>query len=160
MEISTRILDANNKDDLKILRRKTSALDFRKHPKKNIRELISTMRKVMTDAGGQGLAANQIGLDMSVFVARVDGKFYAIFNPIITKTSEEKDFWNGEGCLSLPGKNSPTHSPSKITLEGYDRNGKKVKIKAWGMLALTFQHEVDHLNGKLFIDRTISANNE
>lgn len=107
----------------------------------------------MREAGGQGLAANQIGLDMAMFVAVVDNKFYAVFNPVITSQSAEMEVYNGEGCLSVTGRHGTTRSPAKLTLEGQDRNGKKIKIKAWGILALTFKHEVDHLNGKLFIDR-------
>ena len=153
MEISTRILDAADKKDEKTLRRKTASFDFSKFSKKEINELIAVMTKVMYDANGQGLAGNQIGLDMSVFVAKVNGKLYSIFNPKITSVSEEKTAWDGEGCLSVPNRFESTYAPSKLTLDGFDRNGKKIKIKAWGMLALTFQHEVDHLNGRLFIDR-------
>jgi peptide deformylase len=157
MEIPTRILNIADKNDEKTLRRKTAPFDFNKYDKKDIAELIVAMRRLMYEANGQGLAGNQIGLDMSVFVAKVDGKFYAIFNPEITDRSAEKTAWDGEGCLSVPGRFEPTYSPSKLTLEGFDRNGKKIKIRAWGMLALTFQHEVDHLNGKIFMDRMRKA---
>ncbi|MBI2013725.1 MAG: peptide deformylase [Candidatus Colwellbacteria bacterium] len=155
MNINTKILNARDKKDAKFLRKKTAKFDFKKHTKSEITKLVSQMKAIMLSANGQGLAANQIGLNSSVFVAQVDGKFYAVFNPTITKATEEKDTWQGEGCLSLPGVTAPTYSPAKLTLEGQDKNGKKLKIKAWGMLALTFQHEVDHLNGKLFIDRRV-----
>lgn len=153
MEINTRILNIDNKEDEKILRKKVADFDFSKYSKNDIRELIATMRKVMDEANGMGLAANQIGLDMAVFIAKVDGKFYAVFNPEIKKISSEKTRWEGEGCLSVTNQTDVSYSHSKFVLEGMDRNGRKLKIKAWGLLALTFQHEVDHLNGKLFIDR-------
>ena len=106
----------------------------------------------MKKADGIGLSANQIGLDFKVFVAQADGKFYAIFNPKILKSSEERAAME-EGCLSVPEVFGTVIRPAKIVLEGFDKNGKKLKIKAWGLLARIFQHEVDHLNGKLFIDK-------
>ena len=127
--------------------------DFKRHSKKEIQELIQKMRLIMKRASGIGLSANQIGLDANVFVAETDGKFYAVFNPKIAKTSEETaDF--EEGCLSVPEVYGPVNRPAKITLEGTDKNGKPLKIKAWGLLARIFQHEVDHLNGAIFIDKT------
>jgi len=140
-----------NKKEEKNLRKPAAEFDFSKHSKKEIRELITTMRKVMKEADGVGLSANQIGLDMKVFVARFENKFYAIFNPKITKASSEKVELE-EGCLSVPDASGSVKRAEKITLEGFDRNGKKLKIKAWGFLAQIFQHEVDHLEGVLFID--------
>lgn len=123
----------------------------------------------MIETNGIGLAANQIGLDYRLFVAQIQGfgrsgepraqtqtdrKFYAIFNPKITKVSETKEEGE-EGCLSVPRDlYGIVKRHQKITLEGEDQNGRKIKIKAWGLLARIFQHEVDHLEGKLFIDRT------
>ncbi len=145
----------NNKEQEKFLRRKASDFDFSKHDKKEIRELIKTMRAEMVKSVGIGLSANQIGLDMRLFVAKADGKQYAIFNPDITKFSKEKVLME-EGCLSVPELYGPVERPEKITMEGYDANGKKIKIKAWGILARVFQHETDHLNGILFIDKAKS----
>ncbi len=145
----------NNKEQEKILRRKASDFDFSKHDKKEIRELIKTMRAEMVRSVGIGLSANQIGLDMRLFVAKADGKQYAIFNPDITKFSKEKVLME-EGCLSVPELYGPVERPEKITIEGYDANGKKIKIRAWGILARVFQHETDHLNGILFIDKAKS----
>lgn len=155
------ILTIQNKKEAKLLRKKTRPFDFAKSNKKNIKELIKEMRKTMKTALGIGLAANQVGLDTSFFVAQVpkakdqdsDEKFYAIFNPKIVKVSEEKSLLE-EGCLSVPGIYGVVERSDRVTLEGYNLQGKKVKIKAWGLLAQVFQHEVDHLDGKLFIDRT------
>jgi len=161
-----KIWKISDKEEEKFLRRKTAAFDFSKFTKKEISELVKKMKEEMIKADGIGLSANQIGLDMSLFVAQVPKieergenfvitgqKFYAVFNPKITKESKEKSPME-EGCLSVPGGISgEVERPEKITLEGQDKNGKKIKIKAWGLLARVFQHEVDHLNGMLFIDR-------
>ena len=142
----------NNKIEEKVLRTKTKPFDFSKFSKKETRELVKTMRQTMIAAQGIGLAANQIGLDISVFVARQEDKFYAIFNPIITHSISETVLLE-EGCLSVPGLYGTVNRNEKIVLEGQDQNGKKIKIKAWGLLAHIFQHETDHLNGKLYIDK-------
>ncbi|MHB9019355.1 MAG: peptide deformylase [Minisyncoccota bacterium] len=147
------IYTVNNKEQEKFLRRKASDFDFSKYDKKAIREIIKNMRMEMTRAIGLGLSANQIGLDMRLFVAKANGKQYAIFNPTITKFSKETILME-EGCLSVPEIYGTVERPEKITLEGFDSSNRKIKIKAWGLLARVFQHETDHLNGILFIDRT------
>ena len=152
MAISEKILAVSNPEDEKFLRRKTAVFDFKNHTKKEIEELIKRMRAIMHKENGVGLAANQIGLDLSVFVASLDNKFYVFFNPKITKESDDL-VGREEGCLSLPGEYAKAYRSDKIILQAEDKNGKAVKIKTWGLLATIFQHEVDHLNGKLFIDR-------
>lgn len=166
------ILTIKNKKEEKFLRQKTAGFDFSKSDKKEISELVKNMRETMAKAEGIGLSANQVGLNARLFVARVPSgpikrdenkkiimpsassmKFYAIFNPEIIKFSEEKIEME-EGCLSVPGYYGLVERPEKIILSGQDKNGKKLKIKAWGILARVFQHEIDHLNGILFIDRT------
>lgn len=115
----------------------------------------------MKDAIGIGLSANQIGLDFQLFVAELPRlensksdtpRFYAVFNPKIIKTSG-KNLPMEEGCLSVPELYGEVERPEKITLQGFDKNGKEIKIKAFGLLARIFQHEVDHLNGHLFVDK-------
>jgi peptide deformylase len=118
----------------------------------NIQALVKEMRRIMKEADGIGLAAPQIGKNIRVFVAEVDNKFYALVNPEITKISEEKDTLE-EGCLSLPGLYGPVARSVKITIVGLNPRGRKIKIKAWGLLARVFQHEMDHLNGQLFVDK-------
>ncbi len=154
------IVTIAEKKDEKFLRQKTSHFDFREHTKKEIDNLIKEMRRSMMAADGIGLSANQIGLNMRVFVAHVpdrDGrmKFYAVFNPEIEKKSSETIDYE-EGCLSVPKVFGSVARPEKITLVGQDKSGKKIKYKAWGLLARIFQHEVDHLDGKLFIDKAVS----
>ena len=142
-----------NKTEEKILRKKIATFDFDKYTKKEIRELIKKMRTTMRRADGVGLSANQVGLNEKMFVAEVDHKFYAIFNPKIIKKSDEKNEME-EGCLSVPDKFGTVIRADKVWLEGQNADGKKLKIKAWGFLARVFQHELDHLEGKLFIDRS------
>ena len=146
-----KILTVQNRKEEKFLRRPAALFDFKKHRKKEINELIKGMRKIMEEADGIGLSANQIGIDTEVFVAKVEDKFYAIFNPEIIKKSEII-IGAEEGCLSIPKYYGEVQRSDKVVLIGYDKNGKKLKIKAWGLLARVFQHEVDHLNGKLFVD--------
>ena len=152
------ILVINDKKSEKTLRRKTSAFDFSKFTKKDIAELIARMRQVMRAANGIGLSANQIGVDLNMFVAEIPDpqggtKFYSVFNPSIEKLGDEKGFFE-EGCLSVPGKYGDVERALRITIAGFDKNNRPLRIKAWGLLARVFQHEIDHLNGKLFIDRT------
>lgn len=152
------ILFITNKSQEKFLRRKTADFDFKKFTRKEISDLVNRMRRIMRAANGIGLSANQIGLDLRMFVAEVpdhegNAKFYAVFNPKIEKLSDEKTEYE-EGCLSVPGAWGDVERPEKIVLGGLDRYGRPAKIKAWGLLARVFQHEMDHLNGKLFIDRT------
>lgn len=159
-----KIITIENKRDAKFLRQKTAAFDFKKYSRKEIAELIKQMRQTMKTAQGVGLSANQLGLDLKFFVAQMPqdisinqrnpykSVFYTIFNPEIIKFSKEKDVME-EGCLSVPEVSGLVERPEKITLVGQDKNGKKIKIKAWGILARIFQHETDHLNGILFIDK-------
>ncbi|PIR98496.1 MAG: peptide deformylase [Candidatus Colwellbacteria bacterium CG10_big_fil_rev_8_21_14_0_10_41_28] len=148
-----KILKVKNKEEEKFLRKKVKPFDFDSLSKKEIDDLIKQMRKTMNDADGIGLAANQVGLDASVFVAQWEGKFYVFFNPKIEKSSSDEVEETAEGCLSIPGNFGLTERLAKITLIAQNKSGKQVKVKAWGMLAVIFQHEVDHLNGHLFIDR-------
>ncbi len=125
--------------------------------KKDIAALLNRMRRAMRQANGIGLSANQIGLPYKLFVAQVpdaqgEEKFYAVFNSEIEKTGTEKDTAE-EGCLSVPGLYGERERYTRVTLRGLDKNGRPLKIKAWALLARVFQHETDHLNGALYIDR-------
>ncbi len=152
-----KIVTIENKKDEKFLRTPTDEVNLEKEDKDELRELIKSMRKTMVEDDGAGLSANQVGLNKKLFVAQIPDengkpKFYAVINPEITKKSSETEIMN-EGCLSIPNVVGPVKRPYKITLEGKDIEGKDIKIKAWGFLARVFQHETDHLNGKLFIDK-------
>ena len=163
-----KIVTIENKKDEKSLREKTAEFAFsergelmmrgKKITAQEISSLILQMKKMMKLANGIGLSANQIGLPYKLFIAQVpdkqgDYKFYAIFNPQLEKASAGKVAVE-EGCLSIPGIYGEVERHEQVTLRGFDKKGKPLKIKAWGLLARVFQHEVDHLNGKLFIDRT------
>ena len=123
-----------------------------------IRELIRKMKKIMKTNNGVGLAAPQIGVNKQIFVAELlyegeeDGIFYAAVNPKITNVSKEKEKLE-EGCLSLPKLYGEVPRAKKITVEYLNEMGKKKRLKASGLLAIIFQHEIDHLNGGLFIDK-------
>lgn len=162
-----RIYQNDNPADEKVLREKTKKFSFspkgepifegKQFSRSEFSTLVLTMRKVMKQANGIGLSANQIGLPYRMFVAQVptiqgDQKFYTVLNPEIEKDGKEK-IDQEEGCLSVVGTYGLVERPERVTLRGFDKNGKPVKIKAWGLLARVFQHEVDHLEGKLFIDK-------
>lgn len=152
------IITIDNKKQEKFLRKKTLTVDFAREDKRELRELVKKMRRIMREANGIGLSANQIGIAKRLFVAELPDahgriKFYAIANPEIVKESSEK-VAEEEGCLSVPEQFGQVERFYRVTLSGQNISGKKLKIKAWGLLARVFQHETDHLNGKLFLDRT------
>ncbi|HOV88694.1 MAG TPA: peptide deformylase [Candidatus Paceibacterota bacterium] len=145
-----RILSIFNKKDEQFLRQKTEEVINPQDPA--IRELIDTMRNVMEKNQGIGLAANQIGKPWRIFVAEYQNQFFAFINPKIIKHSRKVNLAE-EGCLSVPRIVGVVPRYDKIVIEGRDLNNKKFKIKASGMLARIFQHETDHLDGILFIDK-------
>lgn len=147
-----------DKNEERFLRRKTRPFDFSAHSKKEVHALIRDMREIMRASHGIGLSANQVGIPYQCFVVQVPDaqgnlKFYAVFNPSIVKTKGEKQFLE-EGCLSVPNKYGLVERYPQLVLVGFDRNGKPLKLKAWGLLAHVIQHEMDHLNGILFTDKT------
>lgn len=118
----------------------------------DVRSLIEQMRKVMKQNNGVGLAAIQIGEPTRIIVCEIDDKFYTFINPEIIKSFPETSAME-EGCLSLPNMYGEVERPKKISLKAIDFDGKKIKIKAFGLLARVVQHEIDHLDGILFIDK-------
>jgi peptide deformylase len=156
MPTAHNIWTVNERKEEKFLRGRTRDFDFTKFTKKEIDELIRRMRRAMKDASGIGLSANQLGLGYRVFVGSIPQqsggiKFYTAFNPRLEKESKNTAQYE-EGCLSVPGKYGMVERSERVTLAAQDKNGKPFKIKALGLTARMFQHEVDHLNGKLFID--------
>lgn len=153
-----KILTIEEKVNEDFLRTPTKEVNLDKEDKKVLKKTIKEMRQAMHKAEGVGLSANQVGIEKKLFVAQVPDnqgkpKFYSLINPKITWSSEEEAIME-EGCLSIPGVVGSVKRPGKITVEGLNIEGKKKKIKAWGYLARVFQHEIDHLNGILFIDKT------
>lgn len=116
-----------------------------------IRELIPRMYEIMHEANGVGLAANQLGLPLRMFVYDVGEGPHALINPKIVKKSGKQV--GVEGCLSIPGLQGDVDRADMVIVTGLDENGEKVRLTGEGLLARVFQHETDHLEGKLFIDR-------
>ncbi len=122
-----------------------------------IKELIEQMRQTMIEAKGIGLAANQVGQDLQIFVidknlAEENNVPDAYINSEITEFSNDKDVLE-EGCLSLPEFWREIKRSKKVHLKALDENSKKIRIRARGLLARVFQHEFDHLQGFLIKDR-------
>lgn len=116
-----------------------------------IQALIQRMYVVMAEARGYGLAGPQIGLSKRIFTYNIGEGPHALINPKIIKSSGEEV--GVEGCLSIPGLQGDVARFDRVTITGLDENGDSVKIKADGLLARVFQHELDHLNGTMFVDR-------
>jgi peptide deformylase len=106
----------------------------------------------MKQLGGVGLSANQVGLDMRVFVMGLGETKIAVFNPIIIKYSKTEELFN-EGCLSYPGIMLAINRPTKITATYQDQTGKFIEQEFNGLTARIFQHEYDHMNGTDFTKR-------
>lgn len=116
-----------------------------------IKTLIERMYVIMAEARGYGLAAPQIGLSKRIFTYDIGEGPHALINAKILKSSGEEI--GVEGCLSIPGLQGDVARANRVVVSGIDENGQKVKIKAEGLLARVFQHEIDHLDGTVFVDR-------
>ena len=127
-----------------------------------LQALIDDMVETMQATNGVGLAAPQIGVLERVIVIQLpedeenpqSGKLFALCNPQIISADGEEE--GDEGCLCLPGYVGGVKRATSVTVKAQDRRGRKVRIKAEGLLARAFQHEIDHLDGLLFIDRVES----
>lgn len=134
----------------KILRKKAQKIENVLDPE--IQELVKNMIKTMKKDKGVGLAAPQIGQSIKLLTIDIKDDPLILFNPKITffsKKTEEDE----EGCLSLPGKYGLVERAYKIRVKAQDAQGNKIKFKAEGLLARVIQHEIDHLNGILIIDK-------
>lgn len=118
-----------------------------------IKTLIEDMKETMYKEDGIGLAAPQVGIARRIVVIDIGDRFLALINPeIITQEGEEID---SEGCLSIPGKLGKVKRPFKVKVRYLDIEGNKKIIEGTGLLARVLCHEIDHLNGVLFIDKII-----
>ncbi len=118
----------------------------------SIQKLISDMIETMYSAPGVGLAAPQVGVSLRVAVIGLPGQEdIVLINPKIVRRSGERLV--NEGCLSVPGYVGEVKRAVSVTAKGRDQNGKEIRIKADELLAQALEHEIDHLNGVLYIDR-------
>jgi peptide deformylase len=117
----------------------------------SVRRLMDDMVDTMLDDPGVGLAATQVDVQLRVIVMKVDNQLYSLANPEVVRSSGEQIGY--EGCLSVPGYIGEVARADKVTIKALNRNGKEVRIKGEGLLARAIQHEIDHLDGILFIDR-------
>ncbi|MFA4835624.1 MAG: peptide deformylase [Dehalococcoidia bacterium] len=117
----------------------------------SVQKLIDDMIETMQQASGAGLAAPQIGKLLRIITIEMeDEEPFALINPEIIKKSGEREVT--EACLSYPGYRGEIKRAESVTCKGLDRQGKGVRIKADGLLAQALEHEIDHLNGVLYID--------
>jgi len=137
----------------KILREEAELVEF---PNEKLAQTVLSMFLIMHNEHGVGLAANQIGLREKIAVVNIDPDMaeeerVILINPTIIKSEGEQELI--EGCLSIPGLNAKVKRAAKITVENYDLEGNKYEFEADDLLAVAIQHEIDHLDGKLYVDR-------
>lgn len=125
----------------------TEVVDF----DKELRQLVADLTDTMLDAPGAGLAAPQIGVGLRVFTYHVDGVLGHLINPVLDLSDERQD--GPEGCLSFPGLSIDTPRALRVVARGQDQHGEPVLLEGSEFLARAVQHETDHLDGILFIDR-------
>jgi len=117
----------------------------------SIQQLIDDMVETMQQANGVGLAAPQVGLSLRVVVVQMPGEeSIVIINPKMVKRAGEREVT--EGCLSVPGYAGEIKRSVSVTVKGQNRQGKAIRLKATGRMAQALEHELDHLNGILYID--------
>jgi peptide deformylase len=117
---------------------------------KYLHELLDDLAHTMRDAPGVGLAAPQLGVALDACVVEVEGRLHELVNPQIVKASgDDRDL---EGCLSIPGFAAYVTRRERVWVVAQNRVGKKIKVAGSGLLSRALQHELDHLDGKLYID--------
>ena len=146
------------------LRRRADPVDPVDIPSASVQEVIEDLIVTMRAAGGAGLAATQIGEPMRICVIEVDNNprypykppipLTVLVNPTVTALSEER-FVNNEGCLSVPGLRGDVERLTQIRVQAWDRSGSMVDLTVRGLSAGTYQHECDHLDGTLFVDKLV-----
>ncbi len=124
----------------------------------NIIKLLDNMRETMYAAKGVGLAAPQIGVSKRVVVVDVGDGLYELINPEIIKSRGRE--LGAEGCLSIPGIIGDVPRATSIVVRALNREGKMMEYRVKGYAARAFQHEIDHLDGILFIDKAINLRKE
>lgn len=116
--------------------------------------LLDDMKETLYAENGVGLAAPQVGILRRVVVIDVGEGLIELINPVIVYKKGEQI--NAEGCLSIPGKSGTVSRPEKVRVRAIDRNNKEFTIEGEGLLAIALCHEIDHLNGTLYVDKMIA----
>ena len=154
-----------NKSELQIvihpderLRQKSKAFDISSIKTTKTQELVLNMVQIMLEKDGVGLAGPQVGIQKRIITVNTKDGPIALINPKIVKKSWRKET-DEEGCLSVPNVYGNVKRSYKISLEAYDKNAEKIEFKAVGLFARIIQHEIDHLNGILFIDKVKKLRN-
>ena len=119
---------------------------------RDVAALVRDLLETVDHPGRAGLAAPQIGVGLRAFSYNIDGVIGHVVNPVIVELSEETQDGD-EGCLSVPGIWAPTVRAMHAVVEGFDVHGEPIKLEGSGLMARCLQHEVDHLDGKVFLDR-------
>ncbi|MCX6812928.1 MAG: peptide deformylase [Candidatus Azambacteria bacterium] len=145
----TKILKIVQESD-PVLRKRAELIKNPKNPE--IKELVVDMVATMKEANGIGLAAPQVGHSLRLFTVNVENKIYVFINPEVKNLSFENIPFE-EGCLSVQKIWGPVIRPKKLTIKALNEDGEPIKIRAKGLLARVIQHEMDHLDGKLFTDK-------
>jgi peptide deformylase len=114
--------------------------------------LVRDLEETVDHPGRAGLAANQIGVSLRAFSYHIDGVIGHLVNPVIVERSDETQDGD-EGCLSVPGLYAPTVRAMWCAAEGFDVDGKPLRLEGEGLMARCLQHEVDHLDGMVFLHR-------
>ena len=138
-----------------ILKKKSREVPFEDISNEKIQSLIDDMIETMHKYNGVGLAAVQVGILKRVVVIDLydDKGPIVLINPVIVKTKGEQEV--EEGCLSFPNEFAKVVRPAEVTVEYTDREGKRMRVKAKELLAQAICHELDHLDGELFIDKIV-----
>ncbi|HBL81043.1 MULTISPECIES: peptide deformylase [Congzhengia] len=116
--------------------------------------LLDDMKETLYAENGVGLAAPQVGILRRVVVIDVGEGLIELINPVIVYKKGEQI--NAEGCLSIPGRSGTVSRPEKVRVRAIDRNNKEFTIEGEGLLAIALCHEIDHLNGTLYVDKMIA----
>jgi peptide deformylase len=123
---------------------------------RELRRLVEDLTDTMLEAPGAGLAAPQIGVGLRVFTWYVEGEVGHLVNPVLRLSEEQQE--GPEGCLSIPGLSIDCRRALSVVARGFDQHGEPVTVEGSELLARAIQHETDHLDGVLFLDRLGPAN--
>ena len=118
-----------------------------------VKALVEDLLETVDEDGRAGLAANQIGVSLRAFSWNIDGEIGYVLNPRLVELSEDEYQDGDEGCLSVPGLWYPTERAWYARAEGTDLDGRKVVVEGEGLMGRCIQHECDHLDGHLYLDR-------